>query len=570
MLKQPEPAAATSIATRRLASKESLAALRKQLVARRDACPGQVIVSSGTCGEARGALAVVSALRRELANQDLAGQVLVRVTGCHGFCEQEPMVVVQPGNIFYCHVRPQDAAEIVSQTVARGELVDRLLYADRHSGERLPSEAAIPFYAAQDRLLLGQNKCLDPESIADAIANGAYSALAHALAFANPEHVIKEIERSGLRGLSGNGLPAGQAMDSVRTADDHREKYVVCSVDEGDPAAHIDRNLLESNPHAVLEGMIIGAYAIGASAGLVRLRTEHRLALQHAWLAVDKAREFGLLGANILGSGFSFDVDITQKTRVPARKKSTESAPTDCPGGEQQFREGPSHLDRAETWASVPGIINNGASWFADWGFGECAGTKIFSLSGPIENTGFVEVPLGMSLRTIVLDIGGGIRNGGKLKAVQTGGPSGGCLPVSKFNLSVDFDSLAKAGSMLGSGGIVAMGCDTCMVDVAKRSLEFLENEACGKCTSCRGVLGPMLEIVTDITEGRGVPEQLGRLEELGKSEGDASSCALGKAASNPVLSTLKYFRSEYDAHIQDGRCPAGVCRGMRKACRKY
>ncbi len=563
VLKQPEPAAATSIGTRRLPSPEALATLRKQLVADRDACPRQVIVSSGTCGEARGSLAVVGALRAELANQGLAHKVLVRVTGCHGFCEQEPMVIIQPGNILYCRVCPDDAGEIVSQTVARGDLIDRLLYTDHHSGEKLSSETTIPFYAAQDRLLLGQNKWLDPESIDDAIANGAYSALSHVLAFANPEHVIEEIKRSGLRGLAGNGLLAGPMWETVRITEDKREKYVVCCVDEGDPAAHIDRNILESNPHAVLEGMIIGAYAIGANAGLIRLRTEHRLALQHAWLAVDHAREYGLLGDNILDSGFSLDVDIGQRTRVPLRERSTESASDASPGIEPLFLEGPSHLDSAEAWASVPGIVNHGASWFADWGFGECAGTKILSLSGPIKNTGFVEVPLGMSLRTIVLDIGGGIRNGRKLKAVQTGGPSGGCLPVNKFNLSVDFDSLAKAGSILGSGGIVAMGCDTCMVDVAKRSLVFLQEESCGKCTSCRRVLGPMLEIVTDITERRGHSEQLGLLEELGKSGGDASSCALSKAASSPVLSTLKYFRNEYDAHIQDGRCPAGVCRAL-------
>ncbi len=546
-----------------MATQEALTALREQLAAQRDAHPRQIIVSAGTCGEACGALDVVKALRKELANQQLADEVLFRVTGCHGYCEQEPMVVIQPGNILYCHVSPNDASDIVSQTVARGEVIDRLLYTDHYSGEKVRSEMAVPFYAAQDRLLLGQNKWLDPTSIEDAIANGAYSALAHVLACAKPEHVSGEIERSGLRGLAGNGLLAGQMWESVRAIEGNREKYVICSVDESDPAAHIDRNILESNPHAVLEGMIIGAYAIGANAGLVRLRTEHRLALQHAWAAVDKARQHGLLGANILDSGFSFDVDITQKARVLVPKTSTEPAPNRSRGAEKHFREGPSHLDSAETWASVPGIINNGAAWFADWGFGECIGTKILSLSGPIKNAGFVEVPLGMSLRTIVLDIGGGIRDGGRLKAVQTGGPSGGCLPVSRFNLSVDFDSLEKAGSMIGSGGIVAMGCDTCMVDVAKRSLEVLQRQSCGKCTSCFANIARMLEIVTDIVEGRGHPEQLGQLEKLGQSGHRGSSCALGKNASNPVLSTLKYFRGEYDAHIQDGRCPAGVCHAL-------
>ncbi len=549
VLRQPEVTTAMSIATRRV-TQESLRKLRKQLIVQRDAYPQQVVVAAGTCGEARGALAVVKALREELARRKLTDKVLLRVTGCHGFCEQEPIVIIQPGDIFYGHVCPHGVGEIVTQTIVHDTIIDRLLYTEPYSGEKLRSETAIPFYAVQTRLLLGQNKWLDPKSIDDAIANGGYTALGQVLAATNPGHVIDEIKRSGLRGGVGKGLQVGQIWESLRIAEDQRKKCVICSVDDVDPAAHIDRNLLESNPHAVLEGMLIGAYAIGAHAGQLRLRNEHRLALRHARLAVKNARQYGLLGANILDSDFSFDVDVVQETYGPADI-------------DERLQENPSCRDSAESWANIPGIINHGAAWFAERGFGGGTGTKILSLSGPIKNPGFVEVPLGMSLRTIVLDIGGGMRNGSKLKAVQTGGPAGGCLPMRKFNLNVNFDSLARAGSMVGSGGIVAIGRETCMVDVTKRSLEFLQGKSCGKCAFCRDTLGRMLDIVTDIVEGRGHPEQLDLLETLARSESDASACTLGKTASNPVLSTLKYFRNEYDAHIHDGRCPAGVCRAL-------
>ena len=563
VLKQPESILPSSRAARRLRTQESLSSLRMKLVARAEACSKQVVVSSGTCGESRGTLEVASALREELARCGLGDQVLFRVTGCHGFCEQEPIVIIQPGNVLYCHVGPQDASEIVSRTVVRGEVIDRLSYADPGSGERLRSEMAVPFYAAQDRLLLGQHQRIDPTSIDDAIANGAYSALAQVLASVSPASVIEEITRSGLRRHVGDGLVVGPSWEDFRSIADKAGKYVVCTVDEEDPNAHIDRTILEGNPHAVLEGMIIGAYATSASAGLIRLRTEHRLALQHTWLAVDKAREYGFLGTDLFDSGFSFDIDITQRTRLPVGRKSTKPAARLSHGAVHQSREASWQHDSAETWARVPGIINNGASWFADLGFGDSTGTKIFSLSGPIRNRGFVEVPMGMSLRTLVLDIGRGIRDGGKVKAVQTGGPSGGCLPRRKFNLSVEYDSLAKAGSIVGSGGIVVMGPETCMVDVARKSLEFLQQQSCGKCKFCRDAMGPMLDIITEIVEGRGDPEQLERLRDLAKTKPGPSVCRLGKTASKPVLSTLKYFRDEYEAHIHDGRCPAGVCRTL-------
>ncbi len=471
------------------------------------------------------------------------------------------MVLVQPGNVLYCHVDPEDAAEIVAKTVVRGEVVDRLSYVDPGSGEKLRSKTSVPFYAAQDRPLLGQNQKIDPTSIDDAIANGAYSAFAQVLATGDPAFVIEEITRSGLRRHAGDGCEVGLNWEAFRSQTYREDKYVVCCVDEGDPAAHIDRTILEGNPHAVLEGMIIAAYVTGASAGLIRLSTEHRLALQHAWLAVDKAREYGFLGNDLLGSGFSFDIDITQKSLAPVGGESAHSSVRTFRSKKPIPREASRLYDCAETWARVPGIVNHGASWFADLGFGDSSGTKVFSLSGPVRNKGLVEVPMGMSLRTLVLDIGRGIRNGSKVKAVQTGGPCGGCLPRRKFNVSVDHDSLAKAGSMVGSGRIVVMGRETCMVDVAKRSLEARQQESCGKCAACREIIAAMVEILTAIVEGQGRTEHLEQLRKLAQTCSGASACPSGKAASKPVLSTLNYFRKEYEAHIRDGRCPAGVCR---------
>ncbi|KKK98030.1 hypothetical protein LCGC14_2646830, partial [marine sediment metagenome] len=450
----------------------------------------------------------------------------------------------------------------------------RLLYTDPVSGEKANTEAEISFYAAQDQVLISQNKQLDPKSIDQYIANGGYAALAQVLAQANPEQVIEEIKASRLRGRGGGGLPTGRKWESCRAAANGEGKYVVCNADEGDPGAYMDRSILEGNPHAVLEGMIIGAYAIGANQGCFYVRNEYPLALQHTGIAVEQAREYGLLGKNILGSDFSFDVEIArgagafvcgESTALMASLEGKVGEPTakDIHTVEQGLWNRPTNLNNVETWANVPGIINRGAAWFAAKGTEDSTGTKVFALTGRVKNTGLVEVPMGTSLRTIVFDIGGGASDGGKVKAVQTGGPSGGCLPVSKFNLKVDFDTLAKAGSMVGSGGMVVMDTETCMVDVAKYFLTFLQDESCGKCVPCRIGIDRMLEIVTDITEGRGRPEQLELLEELAETVAEASLCALGKTAPNPVMSTLKYFRSEYEAHIEEGLCPAGVCRAL-------
>ena len=556
----------------KLNSIDDLADLREELTAEPRRGQTTLTMCGGTGCQASGCLAVVGAIKQELAGQGLAESVHVRVTGCHGFCEQGPLMVVEPGGIFYCHVKPEDAAEIVSRTVARGEVIERLLYTDPVSGEKVRTQQEIPFYAAQDRVLMAQNQELDPTSIRDYVARGGYSALAGVLREKTPEEVIEQIRASGLRGRGGGGYPTGRKWEACRAAEGDL-KYVICNADEGDPGAYMDRSLLEGNPHAVLEGMIIGAYAIGAGEGYIYVRNEYPLALRHARIAIEQAREIGLLGENILGSDFSFDVEISRGAGAFVTGESTalmaslegkvgEPRPKDVHTVEQGLWNRPSNLNNVETWANVPGIINHGPQWFAAKGTETSKGTKIFALTGQVKNTGLIEVAMGTTLRTIVFQIGGGAVDGVPIKAVQTGGPSGGCLPVSKFDLPVDFETLAEAGSMVGSGGMVVMDEGTCMVDVAKYFLGFLQDESCGKCVPCRVGIARMREIVTDITEGRGRPEQLDLLVDLGETMAE-SLCALGKTAANPVLSTLRYFREEYDTHIHERRCPAGVCRAL-------
>ncbi len=552
---------------------DDLAALRKEAVAGRQSVHPTITMCGGTGCQASGCLAVVEAIKEELSKNGLAEKVHLRVTGCHGFCEQGPLVVIEPGNVFYCHLRPEDAAEIVGRTVARGEVIERLLYTDPVSGRKVGTEAEIPFYRAQDRVLLGQNRLIDPTSVEDYISIGGYSALVKVLGGLSQEQVIEEVKASGLRGRGGGGFPTGRKWELCRAAEGD-EKYVICNADEGDPGAYMDRSILEGNPHAVLEGMMVGAYAIGASQGYVYVRNEYPLALSHAHTAIAQAHELGLLGENILGSDFSFDVGIVRGAGAFVCGESTalmaslegkvgEPRPKDVHTVEDGLWHKPSNLNNVETWANVPAIFVNGAAWFAAKGTQGSKGTKIFALTGRVKNTGLVEVDMGTSLRTIVYDIGGGASDGTEVKAVQTGGPSGGCLPVSQFHLPVDFEALTEAGSMVGSGGMVVMDERTCMVDVAKYFLTFLQDESCGKCVPCRLGISRMLEIVTDITEGRGRPEHLDLLEKVGYTVQETSLCALGKTAPNPVLSTLRYFRQEYEAHINEERCAAGVCRAL-------
>ena len=547
--------------------------LREALENYRKSFRATINLCGGTGCQASRARDLIKSVKDELLKQGLEKSVLVRATGCHGFCEQGPIVVLEPGNTFYCHVLPDDAQEIIAKTVCKGEVIERLLYTDPVSGETIRTESDIPFYRAQDRQLLAQNRMIDPCSIEDYIAIDGYSAIAKTLAGIAPDTVIEEIKASGLRGRGGGGFPTGSKWAECREAPGD-EKYVICNADEGDPGAYMDRSLLEGNPHLVLEGMMIGAWAIGAGQGYVYVRNEYPLAVEHIRMAVKQARESGLLGENILGSPFSFDVEIArgggafvcgESTALMAslEGKVGEPRPKDIHTVVDGLWHKPTTLNNVETWANVPSIILSGSDCFASRGSENSKGTKILALTGQIKNTGLVEVAMGTSLRTVVFDIGGGGANGKSIKAVQTGGPSGGCLPVDKFDLPLEFDALAEAGSMIGSGGIVVMDEETCMVDVAKYFLSFLQDESCGKCVPCRLGVDRMLEIITDITEGRGHPEQMSLLEELANTVSETALCALGKTAANPVLSTLRYFREEYEAHIYQNKCPAGVCQAL-------
>jgi len=554
-------------------SAEDLEKRRNALLDDRERFGATIALCGGTGCKVSRAQSVIDAVAGELTKHKLGKKVRLRITGCHGFCEQGPLMIIEPGNTFYCHVSPEDAPEIVTRTIREGEIIERLLYTDSLSGKRIRTESEIPFYRAQSRHLLAQNPKVDPCSIEDYIAIGGYGALAKTLFEIPPESVVKKIMDSGLRGRGGGGFPTGRKWAECREAAGD-EKYVICNADEGDPGAYMDRCVLEGNPHLVIEGMMIGAWAVGAQQGYVYVRNEYPLAVEHIQVAVKQARELGVLGDNILGSSFSFDVEIARGGGAFVCGESTAlMASLEGKVGEPRAKDvhtvvdglwhKPTTLNNVETWANIPFIIKKGAAWFSSMGSKGSKGTKILALTGHIKNTGLVEVEMGTPIQTVVSDIGGGAVNGKPIKAVQTGGPSGGCLPARKFHLPVDFDALAKAGSMVGSGGMVVMDEGTCMVDVAKYFLEFLQDESCGKCVPCRLGIDRMLEIISDISQGRGTPEQIGLLEELGSTMTETALCGLGKTAANPVLSTLRYFKEEYESHIDDKRCPAGVCQEL-------
>jgi len=557
----------------RLNSFRELEHLRHQLLEDRRSLTTTVVVCGGTGCRASQSREVIAAIQNELSQQGLEGKVRLRATGCHGFCEQGPIVVIEPSNIFYCRVAPDDAFEIVSQTVVRGEVIQRLLYTDPISGKKVRNESDIPFYKLQDRQILSLNRLVDPCLIEDYIAAGGYSSLAGVLDKVAPEDIVSEIRASGLRGRGGGGFPTGRKWSECREAPGE-EKYVICNADEGDPGAYMDRCVLEGNPHLVLEGMMIGAWAVGARRGYIYVRDEYPLAVEHSRIAVNQMRELGLLGDNILGTSFSFDVDVARGGGAFVCGESTAlMASVEGKVGEPRTKDvhtvvdglyhKPTVLNNVETWANVPAIIQNGAAWFASKGTKGSKGSKILALTGHIKNTGLVEVAMGTPIRTVVYDIGGGAVNGKPIKAVQIGGPSGGCLPVSKFDLPVDFDVLYEVGSMVGSGGMVVMDEASCMVDVARYFLAFLQDESCGKCVPCRLGIDRMLKIITDFTEGRGTLKQLDLLEELAETVAETALCGLGKTAPNPVITTLRYFRPEYEAHIIDRKCPAGVCKSL-------
>jgi NADH:ubiquinone oxidoreductase subunit F (NADH-binding)/(2Fe-2S) ferredoxin/NAD-dependent dihydropyrimidine dehydrogenase PreA subunit len=557
----------------RLRHPKDLERLRERLVAARDPDKTCITICAGTGCLASGGQQVIDAFHDELQRQGRADSVDVRTTGCHGFCERGPLVVIQPQGIFYQRLKVKDVAEIVSETIVKGDVVDRLLYVNPRTGEKIVHEHDVPFYKLQERLILGDNGFIDPTSIGDYIARGGYSALAKALHTMPPEEVIDIIKKSGLRGRGGAGFPTGRKWEGCRNADGE-PKYVICNADEGDPGAYMNRSTLEGNPHVVLEGMVIGAYAIGSHEGYIYIRHEYPLALHNITLAMDAMRAHGLLGEDILGSGFNFDIRIARGGGAfvcgesSALMRSLEGDVGE-PGAkyvrsvERGLWDKPSTLNNVETWANVPHIIDKGWQWFAGIGTEGSKGTKVFSLVGKVNNTGLVEVPMGITLREIIFDIGGGIPAGRAFKAVQTGGPSGGCIPESLLDMLVDFDELAKAGSMMGSGGMIVMDERTCMVDVARYFLNFLREESCGKCTPCREGIARSLEVLTRICNGKGQDGDVALLEELGELLEGFSLCALGRTAANPVLSTIRYFRDEYEAHIRDHRCPAGVCKAL-------
>jgi NADH:ubiquinone oxidoreductase subunit F (NADH-binding)/(2Fe-2S) ferredoxin/Pyruvate/2-oxoacid:ferredoxin oxidoreductase delta subunit len=557
----------------RIDSPAELEQVRKDILSKRDADKPCITVCSGSACLASGSGEVVASLEAQIEAQGLRDEVEIRKTGCHGFCERGPIVVVRPEETSYFQIEPKDAAEIISQTAEEKKVIDRLLYVDPSTDETIAHESEIPFYRHQQRLVLASNGSIDPKSIDDYLALGGYSALAKALSAMSPEQVLEEVKRSNLRGRGGGGFPTGIKWEGARNAPDDT-KYVIVNADEGDPGAYMDRSILEGNPHSVLEGLIIGAYAIGTGEGYIYVRQEYPLAVENIGLAIQQAEEYGLLGENILGSGFGFTVRVHRGAGAFVSGESTalmtalegkvgQPRPKYIRSNIKGLWEKPTVLNNVETWANVPLIISKGADWFAQYGTEGSKGTKIFSLVGKITNTGLVEVPMGMPLRDIIYKIGGGIPGGKKLKAVQTGGPSGGCIPEELLDLKVDFDELTKAGSMMGSGGMIVMDEDTCMVDVAKYFLDFLIDESCGKCVPCREGLKQMREILANITAGRGSEGDIELLEELSEVAKDASLCALGATAPNPILSTLRYFRDEYEAHINEGRCPAYVCKEL-------
>jgi len=553
---------------------EQLEAYRQNIAAEVKADLPTVLVCFGTGCQANGARPVAEAFSDIIEEQglELNVNIAIKTTGCHGYCENGPLVALQPQGILYLKVKPEDVAEIVDKTIKSGEIIERLIYKDKTTSEMIAEYSEIPFYKHQHRIALKRIGEIDPANIDDYFLAGGYAGLVKALGM-KPDDIITEIENSGLRGRGGGGFPTGTKWRSC-VAVDSDIRYVLCNGDEGDPGAFMDRSIMEGDPHTVIEGMIIGAIAVGAHKGYIYVRDEYPLAVRNLNSALEAAREKGLLGDNILGSGFAFDIKISRGGGAFVCGES--SALMRSVGGdvgeprakyirsvERGLYDKPTVLNNVETWANVPEIIVKGAEWYASLGTEGSKGTKVFSLVGKVNNTGLVEVPMGISIRELVENIGGGILNGKRFKAVQTGGPSGGCIPERLSDLPVDFDSLTEAGSMMGSGGIIVMDEDTCMVDVAKYFINFLVEESCGKCTPCRDGLPRMLDLLTDITEGRGGEEHVALLEELCDLLTWGALCGLGTSAANPVLSTIKYFRDEYDAHIRDRKCPAGVCKEL-------
>jgi len=529
-----------------------------------------LLVCAGTGCVSCGSFKIKEALEKEIKKRKLQDEIQVVATGCNGFCERGPIVLVQPDGIFYQLLKVEDVPHLVEEHLLKGRPIKKLMYVPPAEKQPVPKMKDIEFFKHQRLIVLRNRGRIDPEKIEEYIAFDGYEAMGKALTEMTPETIIAEISASGLRGRGGAGFPTGRKWAAC-AKEKRTPKYLICNGDEGDPGAFMDRSVLEADPHAILEGMVIGAKAIGAVKGFVYIRHEYPLALKRVEIAIAQARDNGLLGEDILGTGFNFDLEIVEgagafvsgeETALIASVEGKIAMPRQRPPfpAQKGLWGLPTVINNVETWATVPNIIRRGADWFQGLGTESSKGTKIFSLVGKINNTGLVEVPMGISLRDVVFGIGGGIPKGREFKAVQIGGPSGGCLPAKLLDLPIDYESLTAAGAMMGSGGMIVMDDKTCMVDIAKYFLNFLQDESCGKCVSCREGTQRMWEIVRDITEGKGKESDIALLEELAQVCKDASLCGLGQTAGNPILSTLQYFRHEFEAHILDKRCPAGVC----------
>ena len=532
-----------------------------------------ILVCGGTGCRASASKNIICRLEDCLKERALEDEVQVIATGCFGFCEKGPIVKIMPDNTFYVQVKPEDAEEIVNEHIIKGRKVERLLYKEPSKKVMVSDSKHMEFYKKQLRIALRNCGFIDPENIEECIGRDGYSALAKCLTEMTPEAVFDEIKRSGLRGRGGGGFPTGLKWEFARKyqAD---QKYVVCNADEGDPGAFMDRSIMEGDPHSVIEAMAICGYSIGASKGLVYIRAEYPLAIERLRIAIEQAEKYGLLGENILGTDFSFHIEIRygagafvcgEETALIHSMEGHRGEPTTKPPfpAESGYLNKPTNVNNVETLANIPVILNKGADWFASIGTERSKGTKVFALAGKINNVGLIEVPMGTTLREVIYEIGGGIKNGKKFKAVQTGGPSGGCLTEKHLDTPIDFDNLLAAGSMMGSGGMIVMDEDDCMVAVAKFYLEFIVEESCGKCSPCRIGNKRLLEILTRITEGKGTMEDLDNLRNLSQVIKDTALCGLGQTSPNPVLSTLEHFYDEYVAHIRDHKCPAGKCKAL-------
>lgn len=544
-----------------------------ELAAENKRCPRYISICGGTGCKSSDSYKILENLKEGIKKAGLENEVQVSITGCFGFCEQGPIVHITPDNTFYVSVKPEDADEIIEKHLLKGEMIERLLYIEPTLQKKVKRQDEMSFYKKQYRIALRNCGVVNPEDIREAIAQDSYMALGKALTEMCPKDVIKAITDSRLRGRGGGGFPTGVKWGFAKKYDSPK-KYIICNADEGDPGAFMDRSILEGDPHSVLSAMAIAGYAIGADEGNIYIRAEYPLAVQRLYKAIDEAHEYGLLGDNILGTNFSFKINIKygagafvcgEETALIHSIEGERGEPTNKPPfpAESGLWGKPTCVNNVETLAIVPAILTKGIDWFKSIGTQTSSGTKVFALAGKVNNVGLVEVPMGTTLREIIYEIGGGIKNGRKFKAVQTGGPSGGCIPASHLDTEIDYESLTAIGSMMGSGGMIVMDEDNCMVDIAKFYLEFTVDESCGKCTPCRIGNKRLLEILTKITEGKGTEEDLIKLKELSQTIKDTSLCGLGQTAPNPILSTMKYFWDEYEAHVKEKRCPAGVCKNL-------